>query len=480
MAVYLEKGEVAPDELHAPFEKALREGHLVPICFTSARTGAGVRELLDDLRQAAAHARRRQSAARSSRARAQAQRVSRRAGPGQARDRARVQGQRRSVRRQARRVPGAPGHGQARQPALRRRRAQAVQGRPALSCCAARSTCRWTRCVPGDIGAVAKIEEIAFDSVLHDSHDEDHIHLRPLEFPAPIYGLAIEADQARRRAAPVGDSAEARRRRIPACRSSASATTNETVVRGLGELQVRCLLERMASQYKLEVTTHPPRIAYRETITAPAEGHSRHKKQTGGAGQFGEVFLRIEPLPRGSGFRVRRRGQGRRHSRPVHSRRREGRAAGDRARRHRRLSAAGRAGRRCTTARAIRWTRRKWPSSPPAARPSSTRSTRPARSCSSRSSTSRSTCPSTASATSPAISSSKRGQVSGTQPQRSGPGQRHRPGAAVGAERLRLAAEVHHRRPRARTAWSFSHYEQVPPTVQQQLVAQHRAPVHED
>ena len=74
------------------------------------------------------------------------------------------------------------------------------------------------------------------------------------------------------------------------------------MIRGLGELHVRTLLDRIASEYKLELETRPPSVPFRETIAAIAEGHCRHKKQTGGAGQFGEVFLRIEPLARGAGF----------------------------------------------------------------------------------------------------------------------------------------------------------------------------------
>jgi elongation factor G len=81
-----------------------------------------------------------------------------------------------------------------------------------------------------------------------------------------------------------------------------NASLNETVLRGLGELHLRIILEKLKDRYHVEVSTRPPRIPYRETITAKAEGHHRHKKQTGGAGQFGEVFLKVEPLPRGSGF----------------------------------------------------------------------------------------------------------------------------------------------------------------------------------
>jgi elongation factor G len=65
------------------------------------------------------------------------------------------------------------------------------------------------------------------------------------------------------------------------------------VIRGLGDMHLRTKLARMQQQFKLELDTSPPQIAYRETITQGAEGHCRHKKQSGGAGQFGEVMLRM-------------------------------------------------------------------------------------------------------------------------------------------------------------------------------------------
>src|SRR3546814_18697440 len=77
---------------------------------------------------------------------------------------------------------------------------------------------------------------------------------------------------------------------------------NETVVRGLSDLHLRVMLERMRERYGVEVDSHTPRIAYRETIAGHAEGHHQHTKQTSGAGQFGEVFLRLEPLAPGAGF----------------------------------------------------------------------------------------------------------------------------------------------------------------------------------
>jgi len=116
-----------------------------------------------------------------------------------------------------------------------------------------------------------------------------------------MFGLAIEVKR-RGDEKKLSDALRKIAEEDPCLIVEQNPSTNETVVRGLGEMHLRVVLQRMQSAYNVEVETRPPRIPYRETITAGAEGHHRHKKQTGGAGQFGEVYLRIEPLPRGTGF----------------------------------------------------------------------------------------------------------------------------------------------------------------------------------
>lgn len=154
---------------------------------------------------------------------------------------------------------------------------------------------------PGDIGAIAKVDEVNYGSVIHGDPLDSGVRMRPINFPRPMYGLAIRP--ARR-----GD--ESRMNEVLTKMQSEDPTMsvehdpvlNETVIRGLTDMHVRSILNRMRTNFKLEVETSVPSIPYRETISAPAEGHARHKKQTGGAGQFGEVYLRVEPLPRGKGF----------------------------------------------------------------------------------------------------------------------------------------------------------------------------------
>lgn len=297
---YLNDGDIEPSELHQPLEQALREGHLIPICFVSARTGAGVPELLDIVAKLLPD-------------------------PTESNPPHFLNGEGEDAKPLTPEVDPAKhvlAHvfkitqdpyvgkmgvvrvhqgtitkdsqlyvGDARRPFKVGHLFQ-LQGKDFTEV---------AKAVPGDICAIAKVEELHFDAVLHDAAEDDHIHLEPLEFPVPVHGLAIEpkkrGDEQR-----LHDILQKVVSEDPCLRLAHVAATNETVVYGLGELQLRTLLDRITEVYKCEVATRPPKIAYRETVTAPAEGHHRHKKQTGGAGQFGEVFLRIEPMPRGTGF----------------------------------------------------------------------------------------------------------------------------------------------------------------------------------
>jgi len=301
MAQYLEQGEeIEPGQLHAPFEKALREGHLVPVCFVSARTGAGVAELLDVLVKLAPNPLEGNAPLFYK-------------GEGESAE------EFHSVPDPAKHVlahvfkvvidpfVGKLGIFRVHQGTITRDTQLFVgDGRKPfkvghLFMLQGPKNIEVERAIPGDIAAIAKVDELEFDVVLHDSHDEDQIHMRPLEFPKPMHGVAItpkkRGDEQR-----ISDVLHRMVAEDPTLVVEQDPHYNETVLRALGDLHLRSVLERMASQYKVEIDTRPPRIPYRETIAATGEATYRHKKQTGGAGQFGEVALRVEPLPRGSGF----------------------------------------------------------------------------------------------------------------------------------------------------------------------------------
>src|SRR5216110_1607829 len=300
MSRYLEQGEIAPDELHAPFEKALREGHLVPVCFVSARTGAGVAELLDVLVKLAPNP-------------TEGNPPLFYKGEGDAAQAFRSEPDpKKHVLAHVFKVVVDPFVGKlgvfrVHQGTVTRDTQLFVgDGRKPfkvghLLMLQGGKNVEIDSAVPGDIAAVAKVDEIEFDCVLHDSHDEDHIHMRPLEFPTQMQGVAL-APKKRGDEQRISDVLHKMIAEDPTLMLEHDANLNETVLRGLGELHLRSVFERMATQFKLEIDTRPPRIPYRETVTAKAEGHHRHKKQTGGAGQFGEVYLRIEPRQRGAGF----------------------------------------------------------------------------------------------------------------------------------------------------------------------------------
>ncbi len=151
--------------------------------------------------------------------------------------------------------------------------------------------------IAGDIVTLAKIDELRFDDVIHDGGITGCFHT--LAVPEPMFSLALEP-AARGDEQKISAALDRLCEEDPCFKISRDMQTKELVASGLGDLHLRIMLEKMYNRSKLSVTTKEPKIPYRETITAKAEGHYRHKKQTGGAGQFGEVYLRVEPAERNS------------------------------------------------------------------------------------------------------------------------------------------------------------------------------------
>jgi len=302
MEVYLEQGEeLSPEQLHAPFEKALREGHLIPICFCSAETGTGIAELVDImvrlmpdptegnpphfLKGEGANAEPvTVTASASEHVIAHVFKISNDPFKGKLAFFRVYQG---TITRNTQLFIG-----DARKP-LKTTHLLRLQGENSSEVDSA---------LPGDICAIARVDELFLDAVLHDSHDEDNFHLQPETFPMPLFGLALTPKK-RGDEQKLSDALHKLQSEDYCLRIEHNAQANETVVRSLGELHLRIVLEQLEQKYKVTLETHPPSIPYRETICAQSKGHYRHKKQTGGAGQFGEVFLTVAPLERGGGFK---------------------------------------------------------------------------------------------------------------------------------------------------------------------------------
>lgn len=298
MEKYLEQGELTREQLHGAFELALRQGHLVPVCFCSARTGVGLEELLHvitDLSPSPEEGNPRPFLVRESE---DAEEVVWEGKPDPSLPLVahvfkvttdQFVGKLALVRiHQGTLRHGDQVHVDGERKPVRVAHLHAVSGKDHHEV---------QEAVPGDIVALTKIEEVHFNSVLHNTGSHS-IRFKPLPIPRPMYGLAIEA-KSRGDEVKIGGALTKLCEEDPTFAIERVAATKQTVARAMGELHMRVLLERLNHRFKLELNTEPPKVAYKETIAGRAEGHHRHKKQTGGAGQFGEVYLRVEPLNNG-------------------------------------------------------------------------------------------------------------------------------------------------------------------------------------
>jgi elongation factor G len=151
----------------------------------------------------------------------------------------------------------------------------------------------------GDIGVIAKLKHTHTNDTLNDKGRK--LPVDRIEFPSADIAVAI-VGETRNDEDKLGEVLPKLREEDPTFSASFDAELHQTIARGVGELHLDVQFERMARKYGVKVTTEQPKIAYRETISGKGEGQGRHKKQSGGRGQFGDCWIRLAPKPRGTGY----------------------------------------------------------------------------------------------------------------------------------------------------------------------------------
>jgi elongation factor G len=287
MEKYLESGEVSPEDLKKVIPLALRKGTLIPVFHTAAERGIGVPELLDFLAEFAPS-----PAERSVRDR-EGRTVP--CGPNEP---LRALCFKVAFDRQAGKVTflrvlsGSMKAGD--HAVLARSGADVKIGHVARFQGSHKADI--DQGVAGDLVALTKLEEVEVGDTLHAPGHPFHAALATL--PKPMVGLAVQP-KARGEEAKLAKEIHRLTGGDPCLVAERSRETHELVIRGLSTLHLDIALKRMAHA-GVEVVTSVPKIPYLETVNGRSEGHYRHKKQTGGAGQFGEVYLKLEPQERGS------------------------------------------------------------------------------------------------------------------------------------------------------------------------------------
>jgi elongation factor G len=301
MERYLEGEEPNYEALHEPFERAMDQAHVIPVCFTDAVTGAGVEALLDII-------------VRHFPSPPEGNRRPFFIGEGEDEEPFRYSDTTEGpLLAHVFHVTTDPYLGKL---CFFRVYQGTVKSGDQLFVGAGRKPVRLSHVfqlqgkertetkeiIAGDMGAVAKIDDLHLGDVLHDDHSLDHVHHKALPYPLPLYALAV-VPRTRGDETKINEVLNRIREEDPTFEAHFDNETHELVIHGLGQMHLNLVLERIKNQ-GVDIEAKPPKIAYHETILGRAEGHHRHKKQSGGAGQFGEVFLRIEPLERGGGFEL--------------------------------------------------------------------------------------------------------------------------------------------------------------------------------